>query len=333
MPSMHQLKIDIFPHISPPKYREALIKELPPDSYWRTDKPPMYDIEARFKIMDKFDGLVQVLTISAPPLEEVVSPRKAADLAEMANEGMAELVLKYPDRFIAAAACLPMNNIEAALKEIDRAIRDLKLKGIQILTPVNDKPLDAPEYLPIYEKMSYYDLPIWIHPYRTETYADYRTERISKYRIYHRFGWPYETTAAMARLVYSGVLEKYPKLKFITHHCGGMLPFFSSRTTMRTDLPKEQIEGAYTELTRPPVEYFKMFYGDTANINLAALTCGYQFFGAGHLLFGTDMPYGAQLGESFIRQAIDTIRQLNISESDKEAIFSGNAKKLLKLTN
>ena len=105
-------------------------------------------------------------------------------------------------------------------------IRDLKFRGIQINTPINDKPLDAPEFWPLYEKMSQYNLPIWIHPERPVDEADYRTEKRSKYMIFHIFGWPYETAAAMTRLVFSGVLEKYPNLKFITHHCGSMVPAF-----------------------------------------------------------------------------------------------------------
>jgi predicted TIM-barrel fold metal-dependent hydrolase len=334
MPNTHKSKIDIFPHIFPVKYKEALLKELPPDSYWQksvTANPALYDMDSRFKIMDKFEGLVQVLTIAGPPIESVFSPKKAEGLTKMANDGMAELVVKYPDRFVAAVACLPMANIEAALKEADRAINDLGCKGIMIHTPINNKAMDLPEYMPIYEKMSQYDLPIWIHPFRPETYADYTTEHISKHRIYQRFGWPYETTTAMARLVFSGVLEKYPGLKFITHHCGGMIPFFASRTEPRSDVPKEQTEGTLMPLSRHPVEYFKMFYGDTSNINLAALTCGYDFFGTGHLVFGTDMPWGAQQGDFFNRQAINAIEQLKISEADKRAIFQGNARRLLHL--
>jgi uncharacterized protein len=318
-------KIDIFPHILPPKYKDALLKALPANSYWQNatkSNPPIYDVEARFKIMDKFPGIAQVLTISSPPIESVLGPEKSVELAKIANDGMAELVQKYPDRFIGAAACLPMNNLDASLMEIDRAIKDLGLKGVQIHTPINDTPLDLPEYLPIYEKMSKYNLPIWIHPHRAETYPDYHTESESKYRIFHRFGWPYETSAAMTRLVFSGILEKYSNLHFITHHCGGMIPYFASRIASRPEDPK---------FAKPMIEYFKMFYGDTANIETAALTCGFHFFGAAHLLFGTDMPYGGQNGEFFIRHAVTAIDQMEISEADKKMIYSGNARKLLQL--
>jgi predicted TIM-barrel fold metal-dependent hydrolase len=334
MAKAKHLKIDIFPHIVPLRYRDALVKELPADSYWRRvlgTKGPIYDMESRFKIMDVFENYAQVLTISAPPIELVVGPEKASELCIIGNDSMAELVQKYPDRFLAAVGCLPMNNIPAALKEIDRIINKLAFKGIQLYTPINDKPLDSPEFMPIYEKMVKYDLPIWIHPYRPENYADYKTETMSMNRIYHRFGWPYETTAAMSRLVYSGVLAKYPSLKFITHHCGGMVPYFATRTEDRSDIPANQRTVQYEALTKPASEYFKMFYGDTANIPAAALYCGHQFFGTGHVVFGTDMPYGERFGDQFIRAAIEGIEKLQIAEEEKSMIFEGNARKLLKL--
>lgn len=126
----------------------------------------MVDLEPRFRIMDKFDGLMQVLTLSSPPVEVVDDPDKALDLAKLANDELAEIVMKHPDRFAAAIACVPMNDMDAALLEVDRAVNDLKLRGVQIFTPMNDKSLDSPEFLPLYEKMSEHNLPIWIHPQR-----------------------------------------------------------------------------------------------------------------------------------------------------------------------
>ncbi len=334
MTKQNQSKIDVFTHVVPEKYRDALLKELPANSSWRNTLKTnlqLSDMNERFKVMDKFEDMKQVLTISAPPIEMVVGPGKAVELAKMANDGMAELVARYPDRFVCAAACLPMNDIDAALKEVDRAIKDLGFRGVQVLTPVVDKPMDALEFMPLYEKMSGYDLPLWIHPYREETYADYKSESRSKYRIFHRFGWPYETTAAMARLVYSGVLEKFPNLKFITHHCGAMLPFLESRASIMPDAAELQSGEIYARITKPPLDYFKKFYADTANIRPSGLMCGYQFFGADHIIFGTDMPYGAQSGEFFLRQAMDGVKQMDISEADKDKIFADSARKILKL--
>ena len=330
------MKIDIFPHILPIKYKEALYKMAPPGFYIQDvieTLPTLFDLEHRFRIMDKFEGLMQVLTLSAPPIEQIGDSRKAVDLAKLANDEMAELVLKYPDRFAAAVAALPMIDMEATLKEVDRSINELKFRGVQINTPINDKPLDSPEFLPLYEKMSQYNLPIWIHPVREANFSDYRTEKRSKYMIFHVFGWPYETAAAMTRLVFSGVLEKYPNLKLITHHCGSMIPYLEQRIIGAYD-HAEVLRGAkYKQgLTKSPIEYFKMFYNDTAIYgSTPGLMCAYTFCGADHLLFATDFPYDSQFGERYTRQTIQSVEQMTISDLEKKMIFENNASKLLRL--
>jgi predicted TIM-barrel fold metal-dependent hydrolase len=331
------MKIDIAAHILPMKYKEALYKTA--DSKFNLQNvietlPTLYDLGHRFRVMDKFEGLMHVLTLSAPAVEEFAGPDKSPDLAKMVNDEMAELVMKHPDRFVAAIACLPMNNVDATLTEIDRAIKDLKFRGIQINTPVDDKPLDSPEFMPIYEKMARYNLPVIIHPMRTADFADYRTEKRSKYMIFHVFGWPYETAAAITRLVFSGVFDKYPNLKFITHHCGGMVPFLEERIKGAYD-HAEMLRGArYKEgLTRAPIEYFKTgFYYDTAIYgNTAALMCGLAFCGVEHMVFGTDLPYDSQLGERYTRQTIEAIEKMDIGDAEKRMIFEENAKRLLRL--
>jgi len=330
------MKIDIFPHILPIKYKEALYKMAPPGFYIQDvieTLPTLFDLDHRFRIMDKFEGMMQILTLSAPPIEQIGDSRKAVDLARLGNDEMAELVLKYPDRFAAAVAALPMIDMEATLKEVDRAINDLRFRGVQINTPINNKPLDSPEFLPLYEKMATYNLPIWIHPVREVDFSDYRTEKRSKYMIFHVFGWPYETAAAMTRLVFSGVLEKYPNLKIITHHCGGMVPYLEQRIIGAYD-HAEMLRGAkYKQgLTKSPIEYFKMFYYDTSIYgSTPGLMCAYAFCGADHILFATDFPYDSQFGERYTRQTIQSVEQMNISDTEKKMIFEDNARKLLRL--
>jgi uncharacterized protein len=332
------MKFDVYTHILPAKYKEALYKSAPSGfSVQRVVEsiPTLYDLDHRFRIMDKFPGVMQVLTLSSPGVQEIGDGQKALDLAKIANDGMAELVRKYPDRFAAAVATVPMNNMDAALNELDRAVNELHLRGVQIDTPVNDKPLDSPEFMPLYEKMNQYNLPIWIHPTRTMAHADYKTEERSKYMIFHIFGWPYETTAAVTRLVFSGILDKYPELKFITHHAGGMIPFFEQRIIGAYDHAEMQMGRAQyrTKLRKAPIEYFKMFYGDTAIYGgTPGLMCAYAFFGSEHLLFGTDMPYDNQFGERYTRQTIESIEQMAIDQSEKKRIYEDNARKLLRLT-
>ena len=159
-------KIDVFAHILPPKYAQEIGK-LPQNTFLAEINSrvlALQNLEARFRIMDRYAGIRSILTVATPSLEMIADPTLAVQLARIANDELAELVARYPDRFIAAVACLPMNNIDAALIEIDRAIKDLHLKGIQLYTPLNGKPLDSPELMPIYAKMCEYDLPIWVHP-------------------------------------------------------------------------------------------------------------------------------------------------------------------------
>jgi predicted TIM-barrel fold metal-dependent hydrolase len=283
--------------------------------------------------MDKYEGLMHVIIPSYPSLEDIPDAGKAIYLAKIYNDEMAECVVKYPDRFAAAVACLPMNDIDAALKEIDRVIRDLMFRGVLIYTPISEKPLDSPEFVALFEKMAEYNLPIWIHPKRAADYADYRTENKSLYEIHRIYGWPYETTVAMHRFVFSGILQKYPNLKLITHHCGGMVPYFADRITGFYDLSKMRGGDEYKiRLTRHPLEYFRLFYNDTAIYgNPAGLMCAYAFFGADHILFGTDMPHDNQLGDRYTRQTINAIEEMAINDLDKKKIFAGNVRTLLRL--
>ena len=332
-------KIDIFTHIIPPKYKESLSRKA--DNRFFSENwdrvingtPGLTDLDNRLRILEKYEGLSQVLTLASPALEEAASPENAVYLSKLGNDEMAELINRYPDKFTTAVTCLPVNDIDAALKEAERAIKDLRFKGIQLYTPSDGKPLDSPEFLPLYEMMVEYDLPIWIHPARGRHIPDYPGEDHSRYYIYQMFGWPYETTAAMVRLVFSGIFDKYPGIKFITHHCGAMLPFFSERLVVGQDYAEENLKARWKRaLKKPPIEYFKEFYADTAlNGNPAALACGYEFFGPEHVAFATDFPYDNENGERFTREVINAVDNLNIDLEKKEMIYHSNARKLLHL--
>jgi len=330
------LKIDIYTHILPVRYKEFLYKRTKGGFYLgdvNEATPTLWDLNARFNIMDRYEEYKQVITIASPPIEEVLGQNNTVELAKISNDEMAELINKYPDRFVAAVANLPMNSIDDAMKELERTIIKLGFKGVQIYTPINDKPIDLPEFDPLYEKMTEFDLPIWIHPLRNRNMSDYKTEDHSKYWIFSMFGWPYETTAAMTRIVFSGILEKYPRLKLITHHCGGMIPFFIERMTGGQDYAEICLGAKFKKkLNKTPAEYYQMFYGDTALYgHTPGLMCGYSFFGAEHLLFGSDMPYDCEGGNRYIRTTIEAIDKMDISGEDKKLIYEGNAKRLLHL--
>jgi predicted TIM-barrel fold metal-dependent hydrolase len=226
-----------------------------------------------------------------------------------------------------------MNDIDATLKEVDRAIKDLKFRGVQIYSPTLDKPLDSPEFEPLYAKMVEYNLPIWIHPQRGFDYPDYRTGKMSKYNAAMSIGWPYETSAAVLRLIFSGIMEKHIGLKFILHHSGAMLPFLYKRFTGGADFAEMIMNSNIKEnIRRPVIDYIKMFYADTAIWgNTPGLMCAHGLYGTGHLLFGTDFPYDNQLGLRYTRDTIESLEQMAITDSEKKQIFEENTRNLLRL--
>ena len=330
--------IDVYNHILPKKYQEALEKKVPdrdmtlPSSNWSRTVLPLQDLEARFRIMDAFDEYIQVITIASPPTYSLAPPAVAIELAKIANDGLAELVQKYPDRFAAGVATLPMNDPEAAVAEAERAIKDLRLRGVELFTDIAGKPLDSPEFMPLYEKMEELKRPILIHPRGLKNKPDYEGEEFSKYRLWTKLGWPYATAMAVCRLVYGGVMERFPGLKIVTHHSGGIIPYLAGRLDWADDVNESLMGERDIDLKEHALVYFRRVFYDTAvSGNTGALQCTRLFAGVDQMLFGTDAPFGNQLGRRLIRQAIEAVEGMELGNEDKRKIFQDNAIKLLRL--
>ncbi len=357
------MKIDLFAHVCPQRFMDAFARterglswdDISGDARIQGGAA-LWDVEKRLEVMSRYEDYVQLLVPVAEIVEPFFGPRDSAYLARSFNDAVAEMVKEYPDKFVGAVATLPLNNIEAALEEIDRTIDGMGFKGIYLHTPVfvyeegrplerglnyeTMKPLDSPEFMPIYERMSRYDLPIWIHPVGMGGVPFYSGEGRGRYLLFHVFGWPLESAMAMGRLVCGGVLAKYPNLRFIIHHCGsGIVPVLEGRIDdefdrfmaaggLKFDQPGE--ENPFR--TKRAVDCFRMFYGDTALYGgVAGLECGHGFFGAGHIVFGTDFPFDLAGGGKFIGKTIDAVQRMNVPDADKELIFAGNAKRILHL--
>jgi uncharacterized protein len=330
--------LDVFNHFVPKRYLDRLA-ELIPGQPAVTAFPrikPLWDVDARRALLDQFPGLQQILSLANPPLELVAPLDKTPELARLANDELAAVCRKHPDRFPSFIASLPMNNVDATLAEIDRAITTLGACGIQVFTNVAGKPLSAPEFRPIFARMVTHDLPVWVHPMRGPNFPDYASEKTSENEIWFMFGWPYETTACMTRLIYSGLFDELPALKIITHHMGGMIPFFHGKIS----LGFQQIFLGTSErnplaekagLKKPPIDYFRMLYADTALGEVAPTRCGRDFFGTAKCLFATDAPFDAEQGRALIRKTIAAVNALEVSKAEKDAIFADNARELLKL--
>ena len=257
--------IDVFNHFMPPAYFSRLAELIPGHAVLSAFPrlKTLIDVEARLRLLDQFDDLRQILSLANPPLELVAGPNETPKLARLANDALAEICRRHPKRFPGFVAALPMNSIDEALVEIDRAVNDLGAKGVQLFTNVAGKPLSAPEFRPVFERMVGHDLPVWVHPMRGPQFADYSTENVSEDEIWFSFGWPYETTACMTRLIYSGIFDELPQLKIVSHHMGGMIPYFCGKI----DLGFRQIFFGTTDrnpvaeergLRRQPRKYYKM---------------------------------------------------------------------------
>jgi uncharacterized protein len=329
--------IDIFNHFMPVAYFEQ-VRGLAPDHPAATAFPrlrTLWDIDARLRMLEPFGDYQQVLSLANPPLELLGPPERSVELARIANDGLAELCRCHPQRFPAFVASLPMNDIDAALQEIDRAVNELGARGIQVFTNVAGKPLSAPEFRPVFARMVQHDLPVWVHPMRGPQFADYATEQVSEDEIWFTFGWPYETTACMTRLIYSGLLDELPDVKIITHHMGGMIPYFASRITLgfrQIFFGTPDRNPVAAALKKPPGDYFKMLYADSAlNGDAAATRCGHDYFGTSRCLFATDAPFDAEQGRGLIAKTIAAVDALPLSRDERALIFAGNARELLKL--
>jgi uncharacterized protein len=203
-------RIDVFNHFMPKRYF-AKFSEVVRDKGMAKRMSSialLHDLDGRMRMMDQWPGYQQILTASPPAVELLAGPDLSPELARIANDELHEICRRHAAKFPAFAATVPYNNIEAALIEIDRAITQLGARGIQMFTNVNGRPLDDPEFTPIFERMAnHYKLPILLHPTRTPATADYSTEPKSRYEIWQVLGWPHDTTVAMARIVFSGMLE------------------------------------------------------------------------------------------------------------------------------
>jgi predicted TIM-barrel fold metal-dependent hydrolase len=333
------VKIDIFNHVFPKSWFDRYIisgaagKEI---GKRMANATIGFDLDQRFRILDEFPDVRQVITLGQPPIETLGGPKESPAIAREANDGLAELVAKHPDRFIAFAASLPMNNADASLDEMIRSLDQLGAKGAMIYTNAAGVPLDAPQYQPLFAEAARRDVPIWLHPARGAAMPDYSSEDSSAFEIWWALGWPYETGAAMARLVFSGVFDRHPNLKIITHHLGGIVPYLEGRVGYGWDqlgarTSKVDYSALRQSMKKRPVDYFRMFHADTAMFGARAATrCGLEFFGARKVLFASDMPFDPTPG-LYMRETIKVIESLELSAEDKARIYFGNAQQLLRL--
>jgi aminocarboxymuconate-semialdehyde decarboxylase len=328
--------IDAWTHIFPASYFRKLqdvASATGPLKRWMS-LTSLFDLDTRFRIMDRFENYAQVLTPSMPPVEELGEAREAADLAALMNDGLAELVSRHPDRFPYFVGALSFLDAGLAQREIERAI-GLGARGFQICTHVRGRPLDDPAFLPIFDAIAAANVPIWLHPVRGPV-PDYPTLQKSKYEVWWCFGWPYESSVAMSHIVFSGLFDRHPNLRIITHHLGAMIPYFAGRIEQGWDLemgtrtPPADADLLPVPLKRKPSDYFKMFYADTAlSGSVGATRCGLDYFGGRQVLFAGDFPYDAEGGSYLVRETLRAIGELKLAPADHADILNGNLRRFI----
>ncbi len=284
--------------------------------------PQNGDPEIRLGLMEKYGIDMQALTQTTPVLLGF-GPEEAAEICKLSNDDNYALCKAHPQKFV-NICIFSLLDVKKAVQDLDRSMNELDCRGVTISTNQNGKGLDSPEFFPFYEKVAKYELPVLLHPTHWEAYP--LVDMDQGWRMMHVFGWPFDTTQAVWRLIFGGVFDRFPSLKVVMHHLGAMIPFFARRI-------EQNFNGFLKDKTPKHIsQYWGNIYGDTATDGtLGSYACGYAFFGGDRMMYGSDYPFGAEAGEDFIRANLAGVKAMSIPGEEKAKILGGNAKKLLKI--
>jgi aminocarboxymuconate-semialdehyde decarboxylase len=274
------------------------------------------DIDYREQVLAEHGVDTQVLTLTTPGVH-VETPATAARLASLVNDAFASVVCAKRGRF-AALATLPLNDPRAAALELERACRQLGMRGAMLFGNVNGTALSDARFYPLYEAAGGLGAVLYIHP--THPVG---VEAMTDFWLMPLVGFPFDTTLAAAKLVFSGVVERFGGIRWVLGHLGGAIPYLAERL----DRGFRAFRECRANIRRPPSDYLRQFYFDAVNFDARSLELGIAFAGAERILAGSDYPH--QIGS--LRLMLDSIRGLPISEEDKARILGLNAARLLNL--
>jgi uncharacterized protein len=331
------MRIDAYTHFIPEKF-VAAVEDIPgigTDIGKRMRGVPcLYDLDERRRIVGLFADYRQILSYPMPPIESFAPAGKVDELCRMINDGFAEIVRRHAE-FPGFVAQVSLASPAGAVAEARRAVNDLGACGVQIYSNVNGTPIDRPQYEEFWSAMERLGKPVWLHPARDASRADYVDEMKSLYEIWWTFGWSYETAAAMARLVFSKVLDRHPHLKIIVHHFGGIVPMLEGRIGPGWDqlgarTSDEDYVSLRNSLKKRPLDYFKQdFYADTAVFGAdAATVCGLAFYPTEKVVFASDCPFDPEKGTGYIRETLRILDGLNLPKEVRDNIFHKNLERI-----
>jgi len=333
------MRVDAFTHFIPPAFFDKLVDSGYPDIGKRMrGVPSIHDLDVRMKVVDTFPDYGQILTYPMPPLELLTKGAQLDEFAKIINDGFADICAKHRDHFPGWVAQISLDTPDAGVAESERAIKNGAL-GVQIYSNIAGRPLDDPAFEPFFAAMNKIGKPIWLHPVRGANSPDYLSEKKSRYEIWWALGWSYETTAAMSRLVFSRIMDKYPNLKVIAHHFGGIAPMLEGRIGPGWDqlgarTSDEDLTVLRKSLKKRPLDYFKHdFYADTAVFGGAPATkCGFEFYDMDKILFASDCPFDPEKGTMYTRETLRILDELNLSKADREKVDHGNLERITGVT-
>jgi len=323
-------KLDLHTHYYPPIYFDK-IRDLP--SEFSFDKSPsgqtiikyrgarffgvtpaMTNVAQRLEDMDRVGIDVEVVSLSTPNVFFTDAGHQP-QIARMTNDAYAELIAQHPTRFKGFAS-IPMDNPDAALNELHRAIDELKLNGVILLSNIGGKPLTSPEYRPFFAEANRMKLCILLHPMLPANAEPFR-----EYVLGPIVGFMFDTTLAVARMCFDGMLREFPDIRWIVAHLGGAVPYLMERM----DNGWRDFPECRAKIDELPSAYLKRLYYDTVNFNSHMLGMARNMLGSDHMVMGSDYPH--LLGS--IDRAVSSIESLEIPEEEKRRIFEGTALSIL----
>ena len=323
--------VDFHNHFYPPEYLDALrtggttvtlstdgdgnpVLGYPGD--YNVAVPGHRDIAYREEVLAREGIDRQVLTFTTPGTH-VETPPRAVQLARLVNDALARVLHERATRFTALAT-LPLNDPPGSVAELERVMTQLGFKGAMLFSNVNGVALADARYEPLWHKADALGAVLYIHP--TNPVG---VDAMTDFWLMPLVGFPWDTTLAAAKLVFSGVVERFPKIRWVLGHLGGAIPYIAERL----DRGYEAFPECREHIRKAPSVYLKEFYYDTVNFDPGALRLAVEFAGPRRILAGSDYPH--RIGS--LRAMLDSLRRLDISDEDRAMILGGNATRLLDL--